>query len=126
MINKIRKIGLDYLGISTSVLCAFHCAAIPVLFSVGLINTAHLAHNHAFDIAIVILGLFIAGISLFKDYRGHRSIMPLGLATLGFFILGVAVISHQLPVIVNVIGGLLVATAHFWNIKLHTLSKAMA
>ena len=126
MIKKLRKIGLDYLGISTSVLCAFHCAAIPVLFSVGLINTAHLAHNHAFDIAIVILGLFIAGISLFKDYRGHRSIMPLALATLGFFLLGVALISHQLPVIVNVIGGLIVATAHFWNIRLQSVCKVIA
>jgi len=126
MINKLRKISLDYLGVSTSVFCAFHCAAIPVLFSVGLINTAHLSHNHTFDITVVLLGMFIAGFSLFKDFKMHKSILPLCLASIGFLLLGVAVLSHHLPVVVNIIGGLLVASAHLWNIKLHTSAKSIA
>jgi hypothetical protein len=126
MLEKLQKISLDHLGVSTSVLCAFHCAAIPVLFSVGLVNTAHLSHNHVFDIIIVGVGLFIACFSLFKDFKKHKSILPLLLALVGFLALGVAVLSHELPVLVNVFGGLLVASAHLWNIRLYSSCKIMA
>lgn len=121
MKNKKRDIfGLnsDFLGIMSSLTCAVHCMALPLLASVGLLSTGH--HNHVFDFVFFSLGLLFAGFSLFSDFRKHGYIRPVIIGVLGFMLLLVGILGH-LPTL-SVIGGLSVAAAHIINFRHTSLS----
>lgn len=114
------KINADMAGFFASMLCAIHCSSIPVLISLGLLNTSTWLHNHAIDWFVIITGIFIAGYSLVGDYvKLHRQSKPLILAGLGFSFLLIGMIEHHGWVLIfSVLGGLLVALAHVVNISL--------
>jgi hypothetical protein len=122
MIKKISG-GLDFLGMSTSLICALHCSLVPLLLSFGAINGTHLSHNHYFDIFMVMLGFVIATFSLWKDFSIHRSLLPVGLAGLGFFLLFLGVIIHLHNPIYNILGGLFVCIAHIMNYRTNRSRK---
>jgi hypothetical protein len=106
----------DVAGFWTSMLCAVHCSAIPVLMSLGMIGSQSVSHNHTFDWIIIGLGLVIAGYSLVSDYAKHKNKLPLGMAMTGFCFLFIGMIDHHGWMLVfSVIGGLLVASSHIVN-----------
>lgn len=110
----------DFAGMFTSLLCAIHCAAVPVLISIGVLSTSTWLHNHAFDWIIIGIGIVIASYSLVGDYfKKHRNIEPVILALVGFIFLFIGMIEHHgWMLIFSVVGGMLVAYAHLQNHKL--------
>jgi hypothetical protein len=116
--KKIFNINPDILGFWTSILCAVHCSAIPILVSFGLIGSHGVEHNHLFDWIIIGTGFFIAGYSLVGDFMKHKNKKPLILASLGFILLLIGMIDHHGWMLTfSVIGGLTVATSHVINHK---------
>lgn len=124
--KKIFKFNADVAGFWTSMLCAVHCSAIPILMSLGMIGGNSLAHNHTFDWIIIGLGLVIAGYSLVGDYNKHKNKLPLVIALTGFVFLFIGMIDHHGWMLVfSVTGGLMVASSHIINHRVgHTKCAA--
>ena len=123
--NKTRWWSLaDRLGATASFLCAIHCAALPFVLAVlPLLGLAFLA-DHRFERGFVMFACALALFSLISSYRHHHRPLPLLLALPGLVLLisGVTYaenISVALHSVLVTCGGLLVATAHFINLRTH-------
>lgn len=118
--EKYIKLNADTAGFFTSLLCAIHCSAVPLLISLGLIGSSSWLHNHLFDWVIIGIGIVIASYSLVGDYfRKHRKSAPLIMASIGFIFLLIGMTEHHGWMLAfSVLGGLLVASSHLINFNL--------
>ncbi|WP_458069023.1 MerC domain-containing protein [Rhodanobacter sp. BL-MT-08] len=112
----------DRVGATASFLCAIHCAALPfVLALLPLIGLQFLA-DHRFERGFVFFACALALVALIIGYRRHHRALPLMLAVPGLLLLifgvtwaeGISIIVHSVLV---TIGGLLVASSHFINLR---------
>lgn len=112
----------DRVGATASFLCAIHCAALPfVLALLPFIGLQFLA-DHRFERGFVFFACALAFFALITGYRRHQRPLPLMLAIPGLLLLifgvtwaeGISVIVHSVLV---TIGGLLVASSHFVNLR---------
>jgi hypothetical protein len=116
----------DRLGATASFLCAIHCALLPfVLALLPLLGLSFLA-DHGFERGFVTFACVLALTSLINGYRRHHRPFPLYLALpgLSLLLLGVTVAENYSIVLHSVLvtcGGLLVASAHFLNLRLDRL-----
>lgn len=115
------------MGMTASVLCAVHCALVPLLVtSLPLLGLGFLA-NPWFEWGMitfaVFLGFYAIGLSYF---RSHHRILPLILLFGGFAIIitGHLYVTSWREAIIVPFGGLLIATAHFFNYKYTTICNA--
>ncbi len=117
--SSLFKINLDFAGFAASFICAIHCISMPILLSIGMVNSGHFLHNHTFDTVIIIIGICIAAMSLFSDYKMHKSKTPLTLIFIGFTVLIFGLkLGHDLPhILMSVVGSIFVASAHIINWK---------
>jgi hypothetical protein len=117
--------GLDRLGATGSLLCAIHCALIPLLIallpSLGLAIWFGEGFERGFVLFATLLGLF----TLLWGYRRHRVVRALGLLVPGLAALWFAVLYppvHQAIVahaVTMTFGGTLVGLAHLSNLRLN-------
>ena len=127
MIRKFFGLNLDFAGAATASICALHCAAFPILISLGILSGS--SHNHMFDLSLMFIGIVIAGIILVKDFTSiHRNIFPIAVAGIGFIILFAGIESHGDQVYLNLLGGALIVASHYlnWNLsqRLKKVQKA--
>lgn len=111
---------LDKIGICVSVLCAAHCALLPLVITLlPLIGFKFLA-NEYFELAIIATSLLIGYTSLRGSYRKHYNMRPLIIITQGFIVIfiGKLLVASHYEWLFLTVGGLLIATAHFYNSKL--------
>jgi len=116
---------LDRLGATGSLVCAVHCAALPLLIallpSFGIAAWLGEDFERGFVAFATLLGLF----TLVWGYRRHRVVRALGLLVPGLAALWLGVFYpplHEalLPhAIVMTIGGTLVGAAHLANLRLN-------
>ncbi|MGY0558440.1 MULTISPECIES: MerC domain-containing protein [unclassified Lysobacter] len=124
MSPQTRRI-LDRLGAYGSILCAIHCALLPVVIALlpalGLISMGNDRFEQAFVVFATLLGLF----SLIQGYRRHGVVRALGLLIPGLLVLWLAVLyaplHHSLVphAIAMTFGGTLVGLAHVANLRLN-------
>lgn len=116
----------DRVGATASFLCAIHCAALPfVLAILPLIGLSFLA-DHAFERGFVLCASALALVALVNGYRRHHRSLPLRLALPGLTLLVIGVtFAESYSIIVHSVlvtcGGLLVASAHFFNLRFDRL-----
>jgi hypothetical protein len=117
--SYLYKFNLDFAGMAASILCALHCIALPLLISFGLTTGSQLMHDHTFDIVIIGVGIGIACLSLFSDYKKHRSFLPIATIIVGFILLigGLKAGHGWMHAAISVLGSILVTTAHIINWK---------
>lgn len=112
----------DRLGATASFLCAIHCAAMPfVIALLPLLGLSFLA-SHRFEEIFVSCACVLAGGALISGYRRHRRRLPMLFAVPGLLLLVLGVtFLHSGSLLVHSVlvttGGLLVAAAHFVNLK---------
>lgn len=113
----------DKIGATASFLCAIHCAALPfVLTLLPLVGLEFLA-DHRFERSFVAFACALALLTLINGYRRHRRPVPLMLASpgLALLLLGVTAAEQYSIVLHSVLvtcGGVLLASAHFINLRL--------
>ncbi|MDY4284107.1 MerC domain-containing protein [Xanthomonas sp. LF06-19] len=116
---------LDRLGATGSLLCAVHCAVLPlalaVLPSLGLAMWLGEGVERTLVLFVTCLGLF----SLVLGYRRHRVWQALGLLILGLLALWagllVPALHHAVAphAAIMTFGGTLVGLAHLLNLRLN-------
>lgn len=118
---------LDRLGTFGSLLCAVHCAALPVLSAVlPSLGLAAWLGSDAFEYGFVVFATLLGAFSLIWGYRRHGEVRALGLLLPGLLLLWagawIPVLHGQFPVlhaVVMTFGGVLVALAHWANLRLN-------
>ncbi|WP_233842383.1 MerC domain-containing protein [Dyella sp. 2HG41-7] len=116
----------DRVGATASFLCAIHCAALPFLLAVLPLLGLSFLGGRAFERCFVLFASSLALFALVNGYRRHHRALPLRLALpgLALLILGVTFAENYSIVVHSVMvtcGGLLVATAHFTNLRFDRL-----
>lgn len=111
---------LDFLGFSASFLCAIHCLALPFLLSLGLFGGLSWLHHPVVEWGLIGTAILIAGPALYRGFRQHRRRLPGWTAALGFLLLGFSRTSPTHEHLLTAAGGLLIATAHWYNWKYST------
>lgn len=116
---------LDRFGAYGSILCAIHCALLPVVIgllpALGLVSLSNDRFEQAFVVFATLLGLF----SLIQGYRRHGVVRALGLLIPGLLVLWVGVLyaplHHSLVphAIAMTFGGTLVGLGHVANLRLN-------
>ncbi len=128
MSTVIRRM-LDRVGATGSLVCAVHCALMPLLLAlaplVGWTLFVGLEHNHdleqAFVLFVTLLGLF----SLVWGYRRHRAFRALGMLLAGLAVLWLGLLYPPLHdsavahAVTMTLGGTLVGLAHLVNLRLN-------
>jgi hypothetical protein len=112
--------GLDLVGATASVLCAAHCAAMPLLLAALPMSGLEFLGSHSFDVVMVLLALVFGGWVIGRGYRRHRLVGVLrwfaGASIL--LVLGLTLLHDSwwhTPALIS--GGLALGAAHLLNLK---------
>ncbi len=116
---------LDQFGSTASVVCAIHCALLPILIAVlpalGLGVLAWAGIEWAFVCFATLLGLF----SLWLGYKRHRVYRALAFLIPGLILVWLGVLWPAIHnevlrhAVVMTAGGTLIAVAHLVNLRLN-------
>lgn len=118
---KIKNNTIDVIALTSSLICAVHCAAIPIVISFSSLSSLHFLENPYIEWTFISLGVVFVFVSLWPSYKKHHhKLKPLIFAALGFaFIaLGRLDFTELWEVINTVLGAFLVSLAHYFNWKL--------
>lgn len=121
---------LDRLGATGSLVCAIHCALLPLV--IALLPSLGLAVwlGEDFERGFVLFASLLGTFTLVWGYRRHHEVRALGLLLPGLATLWFAVLYaplHHAPVphaIAMTFGGTLVGLAHLANLRLNHASGA--
>lgn len=105
-------------------LCAVHCALLPVVFGVLPALGLGFLTNHAYEQAFICFAILLASISLWFGLRKHGSYLAFLFLVPGIILLVIGVLTgsshansgHAMTVS---IGGTLVALSHLVNLRLN-------
>jgi hypothetical protein len=116
---------LDRLGAFGSLLCAVHCAAIPLLIALAPSLGAATWLGGNFELGFVVFATALGAFSVLWGYRRHGAVRALGLLLPGLAALWAAVLFRPLHdavvphAIAMTFGGTLVGLAHLANLRLN-------
>ena len=120
-----RRSLLDRIGATGSLVCALHCALLPLVIaalpSLGVALWLGDGFERVFVVFATLLGLF----SVVWGYRRHRAVRALGLLLPGLAVLWMGVLYAPLHhallphAIAMTAGGTLVGLAHLANLRLN-------
>jgi hypothetical protein len=116
---------LDRLGATGSLVCAVHCAVLPLLIALlpALGLSGWLGEN--FERAFVVFASLLGVFSLASGYRRHRVLRALGMLLVGLAVLWTAMLYKPLHhsviehAVAMTFGGTLVGLAHLLNLRLN-------
>ncbi len=117
MFSSTFRKRLDHFGIGVAVLCAIHCALLPVIITMlPMFGLRFLAHP-LLEMGIIMLSLIIALASLGKSWRVHRRWLPSAIVIIGFVLIltGHFDATEATEWIFLTAGSTLVAAAHLVN-----------
>lgn len=119
------KTFLDKFGTTSSIVCAMHCALLPIVISIlpalGLSFLVWSGFEWAFVCFASLLGLF----SLWMGYKRHRVYRALLFLIPGLLLVWMGVLVPEihhavvLHAVVMSVGGTLIAVAHLINLRLN-------
>jgi hypothetical protein len=114
----LRKINWDVLGITASVLCAIHCAVLPLLLASLPILGINIIHNSYFEYGMILLAFLIGSWALFHGFRRHHGrLMPLLFFTGGLLLLVAKQLWHAYELWFLPFAVVLIVGAHVLNYR---------
>ena len=118
MIKTLRKINLDTLGISASLLCAIHCAVLPLFFTSLPLFGLEILHNKVFEYSMIAFAGMIGSYALYHGWkRHHHRTLPLILFFIGLSLLVLKEVFSMAEIILLIPAAVLIIGAHILNYK---------
>ncbi len=120
-----QRHNLDRFGAAGSLVCAAHCALLPLLIAALPSLGVAVWLGDSLEVAFVIFATLLGVFSLAWGYRRHRALRALGLLLPGLAVLWTAVLYaplHETVVphaVAMTLGGTLVAIGHLVNLRLN-------
>lgn len=114
----------DRLGALGSLICALHCALIPLALAVLPALGLGLTAWHGLETWFIVIATLLAVTSLVLGYRNHRAYHAWLLVGPGLLLIWAALIypplheSLLLHAVTMAVGGVLIALAHLVNLRL--------
>lgn len=118
MKKLLKNNTLDIIAIASSLICAIHCAAIPIVLSFSSLSSLHFIENSFIEWFFIILGLLFVFTSLWPSYKkNHNNKKALIFASLGYMVIAIGrfEFTEFWEISNTVIGALLVSLAHYFN-----------
>jgi hypothetical protein len=121
----IRKINWDALGITTSILCAIHCAILPLVVASLPVLGVNIVHNAPFEYGMIGLAFVVGTWALAHGFRKHhRRYTPWLLFTGGMFFLIAKQLWHTYEFRLLPFAVILIVVAHILNYRLSRSAHA--
>ncbi|MDP9042370.1 MAG: MerC domain-containing protein [Bacteroidota bacterium] len=115
----MKGINADIIGIGASVVCAVHCAILPLFLSGLSILGVNIIHNFWFETGMICLAFVIGTLSLRHGFRRHhRSPVPFLLFTAGMLFLFAKQYWHSYELILLPFALFLIISAHVFNFRI--------
>lgn len=118
------KLNWDALGIATSIICAIHCALLPILLSTLPVFGINIIHNVFFEWGMIVLAFAVGSYSLFHGFvKHHRSYTPILIFSIGFIFLVLKqfFVAYEIPLLLVAVACII--SAHYYNYRLCHRSK---
>ena len=116
MMNK--KINWDALGISASIVCAIHCAFLPLVITSLPLFGVNIIENIAFEYGMILLAFGVGAYSLYQGHKKHHhQWLPMALFSVGIVCLFAKQIWHHWQLYFLVPAVILVVLAHLVNYR---------
>lgn len=103
MIKTLRKINLDAIGVSASLLCAIHCAVLPLFFTSLPLFGLEILQNKIFEYSMIAFAGIVGSYALYHGWKKHHhKILPLiiFLTGLSFLVLKEVFIGEELMLLI--------------------------
>lgn len=120
-----RRRFLDRFGAAGALICAIHCAVLPLLVALAPSLALSVWLDDAFEVGFVVFASLLGVFSLVQGYRRHRALRALSLLLPGLAALWLGVWYpplHDAEVphaVAMTFGGTLVGLAHLVNLRLN-------
>ncbi|WP_026309602.1 MerC domain-containing protein [Niabella aurantiaca] len=112
------KINWDALGISASVICAIHCAILPLFMASLPLFGINIIENVAFELGMILLAFLIGIYALHHGYKyHHHNKWPILLFATGILFLVLKQVFLQYHTLLLVPAVVLIITAHLVNYR---------
>jgi hypothetical protein len=118
------KINWDGLGIATSIACAIHCIALPLVLTSLPLFGVNIVHNIFFEWGMIALAFCVGVYALLHGYKTHhKNMLPVWLFSAGFILLATKQFFLPIENYFVVPAVVLIISAHYTNYKLCRKSK---
>lgn len=115
------KLNWDGVGIATSIICAIHCALLPIVATT--LPALAGVHNVIFEWGMIVLALIVGIYSLRHGFKKHhRNYTPFYLFGIGFLFLITKQFFHSMEIYFLVPAVIFMVAAHYRNYRLCKLS----
>lgn len=110
------KINWDALGISVAVLCAIHCAFLPLIITVFPLFFGKIFENELFEFAMILCSFLIGFYQFYRGIKKHKHFtLPVYIFIVGFLILTFKFFSSSNELKFILPGAFLIILAHTIN-----------
>lgn len=112
------KLNWDAAGIATSIICAVHCALLPVLLTSLPVFGVDIIENSYFEWGMILLAFLIGCYALYHGYiKHHKSFLPFVLFAMGFVMLVLKQLLEQHEIWLLAGAVTLIIAAHYINYR---------
>ncbi|MFT4202903.1 MAG: MerC domain-containing protein [Chitinophagaceae bacterium] len=111
------KVNWDKVGMTTSLVCAVHCLALPLLLTSLPILGIDLVHGEAFEIAMIAIAFAVGVVALSKGRKVHRSLLPMVLFVIGIVCLVLKEVFQEWHNTLLIPAVLFILSAHYVNYR---------
>jgi hypothetical protein len=115
---------VDAFGSAGALLCAIHCAALPIVLAILPVAGLGLLVSGGFERGFLVLATVLGTGSLWHGYRKHRALRAFWLLVPGLLLIGAAIwvpAFHASPAahaLAMTCGGVMISLAHWTNLRL--------
>ncbi len=114
----IMRVNFDRLGITTTIICAIHCAVLPLMLTSLPLFGKNLIDNQAFEYFMILLAATIGLYSLTHGFKKHHHAKA-PILTFGFGVLMLILkqVFHDKQILFLIPGVISIIAAHVMNIR---------
>jgi hypothetical protein len=118
------KINWDGLGIATSLACAIHCLALPLVLTSLPLFGINIIHNGFFEWGMILLAFGVGVYALVHGYKTHhKNLLPIILFCIGFLLLVTKQFFLSVEIYFLIPAVAFIISAHVTNYRLCKKSK---